>query len=801
MTATISTGLPCCIGGIQGEGNLTDGVMIVGHMPGADEMRTRKPFTGPNGSLMDALLEYTGWSRERVYCTNILCQYFKPALPGRTKTGKAKKLPSTLPDHPECVARFEREVQALKPKLIITLGAEACEYMTGMKVSRARGVPVFDTKRKCYVMPTMQPIGAVQGDVSILYHVIRDFSKIQHILRWPQDGSIKDVHYEVIDDPTAARAYLSSLPRNTYVSLDIETDNRFVNIIDIFSDKLLCVGVGYIDPTTQSEVVWVLTPTALQGLCADDWPQDVWWTYQNGPFDKNGLRHYLNTNLPIVHDTMMMSYALDERGGRDEATDSFAGIHGLGPQADEWCGAEFYKEREKGERGTHPAQLDPSVLHRYNAHDVAYTVRLPIIYVPKLIDEDVYDLYENRLMPLSRAFADINYEGQPVDTRYLQDLILKWGPRYQQGEEHLQELAQEYGFPGTINLNSPKQKSQFIYTLLGLEHEQAPSTARTVIEDLDHPWIDAYLDHARLEHIINHYLVPAVRQIKIDGRMHTSTLIHGTTSGRLAYIDPPLQTLPQAYTVGEFAELRRIFIPDSPEHVIAEFDYNQIEMWMAMGLSHDDNMRHALEAGDIHGATTRNVLHVDPLTTTTEEWKIARQLGKKVNFSVIYWISAKELSNPKKGIGGTVRQAQEHINNFFDEYHDYYDYTLQCVEEAKREGYLRTPYGRKRRFHLMLDSRQDRQAVNYKGQSIANDYTLSALLHLHNDPYFRTVLGGRILWGVHDSLVTNLRRDRLEESIDYVCSVMESQHIVDLPTVKVEPKVGPNLYDVKEWKR
>jgi uracil-DNA glycosylase family 4 len=375
--------MKCCPNAIEGAGSTEYGVVIVGHMPAMEERKQGKPFVGPNGSLLDAELEYSGWSRDKVYCTNILCQPFKP-IKGDKRT--------LLEQHPECVARFERELAALNPKLVITLGTDACQYMTGMKVMKARGVPVFNRVRGYYVMPTLQPIGAIQGDSSVTRHVIRDLRKIPRILSWPQDGSILNVSFEVIDTPTEAQTWLSALPLDRIVTLDIETDNRFVNVIDIFTDKLLCVGVGYVGDDG-IEVIRVMPATILPGLM---WP-NAQYTYQNAGFDKNGMLHYLGVELPIADDTMMMSYALDERGGRDEQHDSYGGIHGLGPQADEYCGAEFYKDRMKGQRGEHPAKLPTDVLYEYNANDVAYTLRLPYIYIPAMHADNVYDLYRDVL--------------------------------------------------------------------------------------------------------------------------------------------------------------------------------------------------------------------------------------------------------------------------------------------------------------------------------------------------------------------------------------------------------------------
>jgi DNA polymerase-1 len=675
-----------------------------------------------------------------------------------------------------------------------------------MKVGKARGVPVLDPKRGYYVMPSLQPVAALQGDPSIIHHLVRDFAKIPTVLSWPQDGSIKDVPYDIVSTKEEAQQVLDGLPKDSIVTIDIETDSKVVNIIDVYSDRLLCLAITRSDPNG-NEHTTVFPREVLDGLL---WPTDVQWCGQNFPFDRNGLLKYLNVDIPIVHDTMLMSYALDERGGRDEQHDTYGGIHGLGPQADEYCGAEFYKDKMKpGHKA--PAELPQDQLYRYNAHDAGYTYRLANRYIPQLHSDGVYPLYHDRLMPLDRAMAEINYQGVNIDRKRLQDLVLDWGPRFLEGEERLIDLAQEYGFPGRINLNSHPQLSRFLYDILGLEG--GPSTAKDVIIDLEHPFIDALLLHKKLDHIWKHYIIPGVRSIKFDGRVHPNTLIHGTTSGRFAYVDPPLQTLPQKYSVGEYAEIRSIYVPDSSEYYIAEFDYAQIEVWIAAGLSQDQHMLEALASGDYHSATARDIMGVAIDDMDRDSRYVVRQNAKKVGFGVIYDIGAVTLSKPRTGINSTVREAQQIIDSFYEVNHQYKQWTEDIVTEARTKGQLITPFGRHRRFRLFIDQKQKRQAINFPVQSIANDYTLSALLELHFGMTLAEIaaghvrprithlqsLGARIMWGVHDSIVLQIRKDRAQETIDYVKGVMEQQWLPDMPHGTVEAKVGDNLYDVKEW--
>lgn len=776
-------GLACCENAVLSSGNPEHGVMFVGIAPEREEHKTGEPFTGQNGRFLNALLENVGWSRERCYFANLVCHNIP--LPEKGVD---------LSAHTACVARFEREVKEVKPRLIIPLGSDATIYMRNMKVGKARGVPVLDKTRNCYVMPTFQPLAALKGDSSIVHHLVRDLRKIPDVLRWPLDGSIKRVDYTVIDSVDDAQRILNNLPKDRFVALDIETDNKYVNIIDVFSDRLLCLAISYGTNSTEGQRTFVFTRHILDDL---RWPTDVMWTFQNGAFDANGLKKYLGVELPIVHDTMLMSYALDERGGRDELHDFYGGIHGLGPQADELLGAEFYKDRMKGK--DRAADLPVQELHEYNAHDAGYTERLPYIYFPRMMDDDVVNLYENRLMPLQRAYAEMNYEGIDVDRKRLQDLILDWGPRFLNGGERLQEMAREYGFDGDINLNSPKQLSKFLYEVLSLEG--GPSTAREVLEELDHPFVDAMLEHRRLDHIWKHYIIPGVQSIKVDGRVHPSTMVHGTTSGRPAYVNPPMNTLPQKYTVGEYAEIRSVYVPQSSDYLLCEFDYTQIEVWIAAAISQDSHMLAALKSGDYHSATARNIMGLPIDEMEPDERQKTRQIAKKVGFGVIYLIGAKALSKKSTGINSTVQEAQKHIDAFFNVNYEFKEWVDRTILKAKREGELRTAFERVRRFRIFVDQKQERQAVNFLIQSPASDYTLSALIEFYTKhrEHLRN-LQARALMTIYDSIVFEIHKSHARETIDFVKSIMEQVWIPDLPGVKVEPKIGPNLYDTHEVK-
>jgi uracil-DNA glycosylase len=115
--------------GVPGEGNARADVLLVGEGPGFHEDAQGRPFVGPAGKLLDELLAKAGLSREDVYITNIV----KHRPPGNR---------DPLPDEKDaCGEYLERQIAAIKPKLIVTLGRHSMATFFGptAKISQIHG--------------------------------------------------------------------------------------------------------------------------------------------------------------------------------------------------------------------------------------------------------------------------------------------------------------------------------------------------------------------------------------------------------------------------------------------------------------------------------------------------------------------------------------------------------------------------------------------------------------------------------------------------------------------------------------
>ena len=124
---------------VFGEGKPAADVMMVGEQPGNDEDLQGRPFVGPAGKVLDKALQAAGIDRDDVYVTNVV-KHFKWEPRGKRRIHKK---PSGM-QIAACRPWFEEEVRAVKPKVIVCLGATAAQALLGraFRVTQARGKPV-----------------------------------------------------------------------------------------------------------------------------------------------------------------------------------------------------------------------------------------------------------------------------------------------------------------------------------------------------------------------------------------------------------------------------------------------------------------------------------------------------------------------------------------------------------------------------------------------------------------------------------------------------------------------------------
>ncbi|MEX0654721.1 MAG: UdgX family uracil-DNA binding protein [Phycisphaeraceae bacterium] len=138
---------------VFGEGPANAAVMIVGEQPGDNEDRQGRPFIGRAGELLDNVLERAGLHRREVYITNVV-KHFR----FERKNGRRSSLKPTMGQIRACLPWLEKEVELVRPKVLVCLGAVAAQAIISpdFRITQQRG-EVFKTTWAPWTMATLHP--------------------------------------------------------------------------------------------------------------------------------------------------------------------------------------------------------------------------------------------------------------------------------------------------------------------------------------------------------------------------------------------------------------------------------------------------------------------------------------------------------------------------------------------------------------------------------------------------------------------------------------------------------------------
>jgi uracil-DNA glycosylase len=136
---------------VFGVGDINAQLMFIGEAPGADEDRQGEPFVGKAGQLLTRIIQTMGLTRDSVYIGNILkC---RPDTPGQT-AGNRKPTPEEMQT---CIPYLHEQIDLIRPRVIVALGATAVEGLLGKTIGITRLRGQWRTYRGIPLMPTYHP--------------------------------------------------------------------------------------------------------------------------------------------------------------------------------------------------------------------------------------------------------------------------------------------------------------------------------------------------------------------------------------------------------------------------------------------------------------------------------------------------------------------------------------------------------------------------------------------------------------------------------------------------------------------
>ena len=269
---------------------------------------------------------------------------------------------------------------------------------------------------------------------------------------------------------------------------------------------------------------------------------------------------------------------------------------------------------------------------------------------------------------------------------------------------------------------------------------------RLTVKDPESPkaiFLDNLLELRGLKKMYTTYIEGWHDKVQDDDRIHGQFKIIGTTSGRLSSSEPNLQQIPKTSVD---ANIKKQLVAPKGKLYMA-LDYSQAELRIMAHLSGDETYLEAFAKGqDPHLAIAAkkygvsydeaNKAYSDEQHPDYKVWKNRRKQAKQICFGIIYGIQKKllavKLSDPKAGIIVTPDEAQQQLNEFFQEHPKIKKFMINQEKVLIEHGYIKSLFGRKRRLpQIYSDNEQEaayavRLSVNMPCQSVASDMTLFA---------------------------------------------------------------------------
>lgn len=420
-------------------------------------------------------------------------------------------------------------------------------------------------------------------------------------------------------------------------------------------------------------------------------------------------------------------------------------------------------------------------------------------------EPEIFQVYNEIEVPLMAVLKEVNATGILLDKPYLANLSTVM-------HAELDTLRTTiYAEAGTeFNINSPKQLGDILFDTLGLKPKNQKKTAggqrstkESELEKMkdEHAIIAAILRYRELQKLVSTYIDNLPPLVSADGRLRTTFVQTGAATGRMASQNPNLQNIPVRTAEGK--AIRQAFVAASGYQLVS-IDYSQIELRIAAILSHDSKLIDIFHRGeDVHTGVAVRVfgMHADEVTSEM------RRKAKIINFGILYGMGVNALRS-NLGEGTSREEAQEFLNAYFNTFTRLAEYLEETKEFARRNGYTKTLFGRRRHFPGIkstapfIRAQAERMAINAPIQGTQADIIRIAMnqiyAYLHKENKTDSV---RMLLQVHDELVFEIRDDVLEAEVLKIVEIMKtvfSGHDTHGIPINVDVAVGPNWAELED---
>lgn len=418
--------------------------------------------------------------------------------------------------------------------------------------------------------------------------------------------------------------------------------------------------------------------------------------------------------------------------------------------------------------------------------------RLGMLLLLKVDEAGLKSLYDEIEEPLIGVLARMEEAGVLVDLSVLQEFADQLRKEIADCES---KVRQESGEP-YLNLSSPKQVGELLFGKLHIDPKLKkpskgswPTDEETLLKYEDKtPLIGKILQYRASKKLLSTYIEPFPDYMDpADGRIHTNFNQALTATGRLSSSKPNLQNIPIRTEQGK--EIRRAF-KASKGCVIMSADYSQIELRLMAHYCGDAHMIGAFKEGlDIHAAMAAKIFHKPIKEVSPQE----RRIAKTANFGIMYGISSFGLASR---LHISRSEAAGIIDDYFASFPAIREFIATTLDNARKEGYVQTLFGRKRfvpdvnSHNANLRAMAERNAVNAPIQGSAADIIKLAMIAV--DKALRDkALHSRMVLQIHDELVLEVPKAEIGDVRQVLKDRMENAAKLNVPLI-VECNYGDN---------
>lgn len=439
-----------------------------------------------------------------------------------------------------------------------------------------------------------------------------------------------------------------------------------------------------------------------------------------------------------------------------------------------------------------PEEGGSNVSHTKEAVITALLKEKLVLALKGLSLESLYDRMEE---PLVRVLSRMECTGVKVDLSQLRQYAYGLNVELEQIQQRIREMAGE----PNLNVLSTKQIGYVLFEKLALDPKVKAKTGTRYSYSTDedtlaalaykHPIVNEILEYRGVKKLLSTYIEPFPNFVSTKtGKIHTTFNQALTSTGRLSSSKPNLQNIPIRTERGK--EIRKAFVPSTPEGVILSADYSQIELRIMAHLSGDGHLIEAFREGkDVHSITAAKIFGIAPEDVTSDQ----RRIAKTANFGIMYGISAFGLAQRLKI---SRNEAKKIIDDYFANFQSISSYIENTVASVRKTGYAETLFGRRRYLpdinshNASVRSLAERNAINAPIQGTSADIIKKAMIGV--DSRIREAgLQSRMVLQVHDELVFDAILPEVEELKQIVMEEMENVIELSVPLI-VECNYGKN---------